>query len=293
MNINQLHKIKWEDSIWFSDVDDTLITTADSSIPASIGIKDVFTARFGSSTGEQVQKEFISIFSTMLSVHRGRESTQEYHALLREIENYQKDYPPEYGKPKKWSREIFLAIAAKRLSVPVSTELLSEAIDAYWMQLTQIADIIPGVHELVAEITKHKRPLYLVTGSDARLTLDKDGNFTYDPAFSEAFKRERVAYLRQRGLHFNLVSIGDPEDKPHRDFFEKAVRMAESDLGKKINLSNAIIFGDSFAADLQTPKDHMGFGLVVLYQEGKKDTEIIDEHQITTGNIATITEYLD
>jgi FMN phosphatase YigB (HAD superfamily) len=235
----------------------------------------------------------MKVFNTMLEIHRGNEATDEYTSLVQEIEDYQKDLPPEYGKPKKWSREIFILIAAKRVGLSVSRELIIEATDAYWMNLTQKASIIPGVLELIAEIKRHNRPFYLVTGSDARLKQQENGKFAYDPKYSEDFKRERVALLRQRGINFNLVSIGDPEDKPHREFFDKAIDIAEEDLGEKIDLSNAIIIGDSFSADLQTPKEQLDFGWVVLFQDGKENTDIIDEHQITTGNLATIIPYLD
>jgi hypothetical protein len=292
MSDNLLHKISWKDSIWFSDVDDTLITTADSSIPASDGIRSVFTSRFGEAVGIKLQNEFIEVFTAMLSIHRGNETASKYDSLIEEIESYHKDLPAEYGKPKRWSREIFIAIAAKKLGIRVSEELICEAADAYWMNLTQIAGVIPGVIPLVKEIKRHNRPFYLVTGSDVRLSQRKDGRFSYDPHYSESFKRERLAILRQRGIDFNLVSIGDPEDKPHKDFFEKAVHVAEEDLGEKINLSNAIIIGDSFAADLQTPKEQMHFGLSVLYEKGKDTTEIFDKHQLVTGNLSTIIDYL-
>lgn len=291
MSASSVHKISWDESIWFSDVDDTLITTAESSIPASDGIRDVFTSRYGKEVGITIQKEFINIFNTMLSLHRGNNETDEQRSLIAEIENYQKGLPAEYGKPKRWSREIFTMIAARRLGITVSHELISEATDAYWMNLTQIAEIIPGVFSLLSEIKKHKRPFYLVTGSDVRLVED-NRQFLYNPHYSENFKRERLAVLRQRGINFNLVSIGDPEDKPHKDFFEKAVRVAEEDLGENIDLSKAIIIGDSFAADLQTPKEQMGFGLSVLYQNGSDKTEVIDEHMITTGNLSEIIQYL-
>lgn len=292
MQSDQLHKIAWQNSIWFSDVDDTIMTTAKSTIPASEGIRDVITARFGERIGKATQEEFLHIFKTMLHAHRGNEASEEYESLVQEIEHYQRNLPSEYGLPKKWSREIFVAIAARRLGLTFSSELISEAVDSYWMQLTQKASIISGVLELITKVKKQKRPFYLVTGSDVRLKQKEDGQFLYNPVYSENFKRERVAILRERGISFNLVSIGDPEDKPHKDFFEKAVRMAEEDMGKKIDLSNAIIIGDSFAADLQTPKEQMGFGLAVLYQDGKKEAEVIDEHQIITGNLEEIVSYI-
>lgn len=292
MSIKELHKISWQDSIWFSDLDDTLITTAESSLPASEGIKEVFGARYGMIIGKRMQEEFMKIFNIILGVHRGMEITSSYTTLIKEIENYQKNLPPKYGKPKKWSREIFIAIAAKKLELSVSGELINEAADAYWLRLTQIALIVPGAIELINEIKRHNRPFYLVTGSDVRLQKQANGQFNYDPHYSESFKRERVALLRQRGIHFNLVSIGDPEDKPHKDFFDKAIHMAEKDLREKINLSNAIMIGDSFAADLQTPKEQLGFGWVILLQEGMKNTEIVDEHQINTGNLANVISYV-
>lgn len=293
MSVNALHKISWQDSVWFSDLDDTLITTAQSSLQASEGIKEVFVARFGMIVGKRMQEEFMKIFNTMLGVHRGKEITNEYTSLIKEIENYQKNLPPKYGKPKKWSREIFIAIAAKQLELTVSGELISEAADAYWLRLTQNASIVPGAIELINEIKRHNRPFYLVTGSDVRLQKQENGQFNYDPHYSESFKRERVALLRQRGIHFNLVSIGDPEDKPHKEFFDKAIHMAEKDLGGKINLSNAIMIGDSFAADLQTPKEQLGFGWVILFQDGMRNAEVIDKHQFNTGNLASVIALLD
>lgn len=293
MAINQLHKISWPDSIWFSDIDDTLITTAESTLPASEGIKEVFEAKYDETVWEKIQDEFMEIFNTMLHVHRGNEITDKYTSLLKEIENYQKDLPAKYGNPKKWSREIFIAIAANKVGLSVSGELISEAADAYWLRLTQLASIVPGAIELINEIKRHNRPLYLVTGSDVRLQKQPNGQFNYDPLYSESFKRERIALLRQRGINFNLVSIGDPEDKPHKDFFDKAIHMAEKDLGERINLSNAIMIGDSFAADLQTPKEQLGFGLVILFQDGMENTEIVDKHQCNTGNLANVITLLE
>ncbi len=287
-----MHKISWNDSIWFSDIDDTLITTSESSFAAADGIKEVFTARFGEETGARVQQEFMNVFNTMLDLHRGTGDADTYTNLIQEIEDYQKNLPPAYGKPKLWSREIFITIAARRLGLAVSGELVQEATDAYWLNLTQMASIVPGALELIAEIRNHHRPLYLVTGSDARLKQQANGQFTYDPQYSEGFKRERIALLRNRRIDFNLVSIGDPEDKPHRDFFDKAIRLAEEDLGKRIDLSKAIMIGDSYTADLQTPKEQMGFGFVILFQPGKEGTDFVDDHQITTGNIYNAIKYL-
>lgn len=296
----ELRKIAWKDSVWFSDIDDTLINTAGATQEASDGIRKVFEARFGAEKANQVQIHFNNIFNLMLAglrnktdldwekVQGGRKS---YDELWKQIENYQLEIKEKYGLVKKFSREVFIKIATDRIGLSASSELISEAADAYWVGISELAEVYPGVLGLIQEIREHNRPLYLVTSSDARFKLKDSGQFEYNPKESEDFKRERIQLLRNRGIDFNLVSIGDPEDKPHIDFFQKAIKVAEDDLGSKIDLGNAIIMGDSFPADLQTPKEKMGFGLVVLFQEGI-ETKKVDSQQVNVGNLLDTKSFL-
>ncbi|HWY79548.1 MAG TPA: hypothetical protein VNW29_04260 [Candidatus Sulfotelmatobacter sp.] len=300
MQTNQLHKITWQDSIWFSDVDDTLINTAKNTEVASEGVELVFTARFGKEIGKKIKKNFIEVFHTMMAGLRNKTEDdwstsaikkEEFDNLWEKIEKYQQEIKEKYGTVKKFSREIFIQIAADRANLQISPELLYEAADAYWVTLSEKTELLPGVKNLTDIIKQHGRPLYLITSSDARLKLKSNGQFEYIPEYSESFKRERMQLLRNKGLEFNIVSIGDPEDKPHLDFFKKGINLAEKDFGSPIILKNAIFMGDSFTADLQTPKEQLGFGLVVLCQEEKAIVEIIDEHQITTNNLEKIIPY--
>lgn len=298
MNINN---VTWEDSIWFSDLDDTLINTADTTEVASGGIKNVFAAKFGEEIALQVQNNFIAIFRAMMAGLRNKSdedwqksevSKEAYDEVWKQVDAYQSEIKEKWGSIRKFSREVFIKMACDKEGIACDADLVQVAADAYWMSLSENVKLLPGVKEFVDEIKKHGRPLYLLTGSDARLKLKENGKFEYFPEFSEAFKRKRVELMRNRGLDFNIVSIGDPEDKPHVDFFEKAIHAAEADFGQKIDLTNSIIIGDSFAADLQTPKEKLNFGLVVLFQEGKEDTEVNDEHQITTGNLQEVTKLI-
>lgn len=300
MNKDTLHKIPWGSSIWFSDVDDTLINTAEVTPIASNGIKRVFESRFDKEIAEKIQQSFNQIFQSML--HGLRNKTEEdwkgkeeekkaFEALWNEIRQYQQEIEEKYGTIKKFSREVFIKIAADRNGITVSPEIIYEAADAYWITLSEVCQPLPGALELTQEIKKHGRPLYLVTSSDARLKIKANGQFEYNPEYSENFKRERMQLLREKGIEFNTVSIGDPEDKPHKDFFQKGIKSAEQDLGFSIDLSNAIIMGDSYVADLQTPKE-MGFGLVVLVQQESNKTEVIDKHQIVTNTLAEVSQYL-
>ncbi len=299
--MDKTQKILWKDSVWFSDIDDTLIDTAKTTPEASEGIKKVFEARFGLEQAKIIQTNFNEIFNLMLAGLRNK--TDEdwlkveggkkiFDALWEQIEGYQVEIKNQYGAAKKFSREVFIKIASDKAGLEVSAELISEAADAYWLTLSEKTKVFPGVLDLIEKIKEHQRPLYLATSSDARLRLKPNGQFEYIPKESEDFKRERVQLLRDKGIAFNLVSIGDPEDKPHLDFFQKAVKIAEADLGHKIDFSNAIMMGDSFPADLQTPKEQLGFGLVVVFHEGMDATEVVDKNHIKTGNLHEVASYI-
>ncbi len=298
---NNLIKIPWSESVWFFDVDDTLIDTGGLTLFASEGIKKVFAAKYSENEAEKVKKVYVEIFTMMMDGYRVKEDEEwkkvnggkeAYENILIEIENFQKRVKEKYGFIKKWSREVLIKIAADRVGLKTTPEMIVEAGDAYWISLAKQTHVFPDALALVNEIKKHKRPIYLITSSDGRLTLAADGQFDYEPKYSEALKRQRIEILRDMGVLFDSLSIGDPEDKPHRDFFEKGIKAAESDLGKPFNLSNTLMIGDSFGGDLQTPKEVLGFGLVVLYQRGSNATEIIDEHQINTGNLQDVAKFL-
>lgn len=293
--------IKWQDSFWFFDIDDTLIDTAGTNTEAASGIQKVFLQHFSQQEAENISQEFIKIFNHMLAGYRVRSEDdwkkveggkEGFDLLLKDVENCQQRIKEQFGAIKKWSREVFIKIAADRLHLHYSPEMIHEAADAYWLTLTEKTTVFPHALQIIQEIKKHARPIYLITSSDARLKYDGQGQFDYIPSYSEGLKRERIELLREKGVDFNIVSIGDPEDKPHLDFFEKGIKKAEEDLGMKIDLSNSVMCGDSFAGDLQTPKEQLGFGIVALMQKGKETTEVIDQHQVDTGNLYEVANFL-
>jgi len=296
-----MKKIKWEDSIWFFDIDDTLSDTSTVSSDATEGIRRVFKNKFGDKMAEAVKNQVNSYYNLMLSGYRVKNEDgwknieggkSAFNKFVETVESFQPSVVKEYGTMKKWSREIFVKMAADKLGLEVMPELIHEAVDAYWVELSRITSAYTDAVNLINEIKAHNRPVYLLTSSDARLKMQPDGKFIYDPAYSEALKRERIEMLREKGIDFNVLSIGDPEDKPHKDFFEKAIKKASEDYGTPINLSNSIMVGDSFSGDLQTPKEQMGFGLVVLVDRTKSHLEVIDDHQINTDNLMQVTNFL-
>jgi len=300
MNPNTKPSLSWSESIWFFDVDDTLINTAELTEVSSQSMVPVLEKSIGKEKAGQLREHFLQIFATMLAGHRLHhpaewekqpELKKEYNALVQKMESYQQHIQEEFGGIKKWSREIFVQLAADQIGIDLAPTVIDLAADAYWTTLAEKATLLEGVLELFQEILAHDRPVFLVTGSDAHLQRNDDGQFRYSPKYSEEFKLKRIHPLREKGVHFHGVSIGDPVDKPHREFFEKALKMAARELGKTIDPKNVIMVGDSFASDLQVPKEELGFGLVVLFEKGRTKIETIDERQVITGNLAGLTQF--
>ncbi len=294
-------KILWSDSTWFFDIDDTLIDTAGVSISASEGVRKVFSEEYTEQQAKQVQNNFNDIFQIMMTGYRVKNDDEwqqvaggkaAFDKILENIENHQIRVKQKFGVIKKWSREVLVKLASDKANLNITPELVRKAADAYWLTLTEQTVVFSHVPELMQTIKKYNRPIYLLTSSDGRLRMDEGGQFDYDPQYSETFKRRRIELLRKKGIFFNALSIGDPEDKPHLDFFLKGLKIAEEDLGYAINTKHAIMVGDSFEGDLQVPKEQIGFGLVVLFQKDRMKTEIVDEHQIITGNLSEVVNFL-
>lgn len=285
--------MKLNNSIWFFDIDDTLIDTAGTSSQAVLGIERVFSDAKGDEIGKKVAEEFSIIFDQMLTGYRIKNenewenstvSKETYRMLISNIEQVQAEVLKNWGASKKWSREVFIKMAADRVGIDVTPELVHEAADAYWMTLTEKTKFFDGVKPLFKKLTDLNRPVFLITSSDGRLKMNENGNFEYDPKYSEALKRQRIELLREKGLHFNLVTIGDPEDKPHISFFMKGVKNAQEVIGD-FNFENCVMVGDSYGGDLQTPREEMGFGYVILFEKNRTETKLEENNLIKTGNL--------
>ncbi|MFA6533659.1 MAG: HAD family hydrolase [Patescibacteria group bacterium] len=296
----ELRKITWPESVWFFDIDDTLSDTSDVSAAATVGIERVVAKKFGDEIALVIRNQINNYYNLMLFAGRIKEDSDwdriggksEFENLYKSIQDCQQSVIEKFGAPKKWSREVLLKLAADKIGVKLDPEFIYEAVDAYWIELSKITSVFPDALELLNAIKEKKRPIYLLTSSDARLKMNPDGQFIYDPEYSEALKRERIELLRDKGVVFDSLIIGDPEDKPHKDFFEKGLARATADLGSKIDMEKVIIVGDQFANDLRTPKE-MNFGWVVLINRMDNQSEIVDEQQINTDNLGKVAKYLD
>jgi len=288
-----INKINWNDAIFFFDVDDTLIDTFSNSLVASDVISDVLTKEVDRNTSKLITERFKHFFRLLANGHWSNGSVNvEHEKVMARITELQRPVIELYGSIRKWSREVLLTVAAEDFNCNLSDSLIYDAVDKYWEKLASLSTPKQGVLALFAEIKKHNRPIYLVTGSDARLRRNTEGLFTYDPVESEKFKINRMELLKDNGISFDGVSIGDPEDKPHVDFFQKAINMVQEKSNSQIDNKNIIMFGDSYLADLQTPKEKLFFGLVVLFHEGQDKSIEESERYISTGDLYSSLTYL-
>ena len=293
--------IKWEDSVWFIDLDDTLIDTAKGSPPAAEGVYEYLSNHIHEDQARKIADRFVEFFRASLKSHTTKvqptkDDQSEWVATYRDLQNkssrLQTTIIRDTGHAKTWSREVWVKIAADELKIDLAPDIVMQAADAYWNNLAEEVELLDGAEELVDDIIRHHRPAYIATASDGRLLMQEDGQFVYDPKHSEKMKRPRVEMMKQRGLRFTSFSIGDPHDKPYVDFFEKIADVARKDLGS-IDYKNCIMVGDSYASDLETPHKQLGFGLVALIDPVVEGIEIRDENHIAAGSLNNLRTWFD
>ena len=86
----------------------------------------------------------------------------------------------------------------------------------------------------------------------------------YDPNYSEQSKKKRMEELRKEGLHFDDIIVGDPQDKPSKDFFKKGLSIVRRSLGRDIGVKDIVVVGNSFEDDLEVPINQLDFSLGIL-----------------------------
>jgi phosphoglycolate phosphatase-like HAD superfamily hydrolase len=109
--------IKWKDSIWFFDLDDTLIDTAGAGLIASDGVYEYFLEKIDKESALMIKDRFTQLFDILLLGYRVKSEDgwsyikggkQSYIDLLHRIEQVQPSVVKQYGDMKKWSREVLI-----------------------------------------------------------------------------------------------------------------------------------------------------------------------------------------
>ncbi len=212
-----------------------------------------------------------------------------YKELLQDIEYYQRGVLQKWGFIKKWSREVFLQKAAKDIGVKLTNNIIRQIVDAYWEAISCVKPFVEA-KILFRELRKQGISVFILTSSDGRLKL-VNRQFIYDPVFSEKTKRKRLQRLREDGLRFKDLIIGDPEDKPTKAFFEKGVAHIRKSLKVKVNFNDLVMIGNSYQDDLDVPLRELSFGAGILVEEHKKPKKI-DHNLFIVGNLREVVDLL-
>lgn len=277
-------QIDWKNSIWFFDYDDTLVNTLEVQPQAAEAVYNYCVQKYDEQTARSIQQYFIDLYAVLFGGYVVKEEKEwknipggraAWNELVEKISRVQPQVIAHYGQPKKWSREIFAKFAADSISLNITPTEAAEIAEAYWRGIEQASTLYEDANVFIQHLRSHNLPIIIATSSDGRLHMNEDGTFVYNPAYSQECKTGRIQAMKEQGLEYDALSIGDPEDKPSVEFFQKAIHMAEAVENRaRIEPANCIMVGDSFGGDLQTPLEQMNFGLTVLVDRTAQTTEI-------------------
>lgn len=288
------------DKIFLFDVNHTLINTAHYHSQALSKLQKYLAKHIEKDTAAYITKRFDEIFLLMVAgflLHTDQEwetipgGRKSYEDLVALIKQHQVKVKEEWGFIKKWSRETFLKIAADEIKVHVPPEVIYNAATAYWDAITNLTEPFEEAKEIVNYLTGLGYPVYLLTSSDGRLHV-KSGYFRYNDKISGNYKRKRIETLRNKGLNFKGIIVGDPEDKPLPGYYKRALVDVEKDLGKKIDPSELVMTGNSFDDDIEIPILLLKFGHGFLFDKKSEPKKEIGKNIYRINNLLQIKDIL-
>jgi hypothetical protein len=281
-------------AIWITDLDDTLIDTVQTHELASNAIVSTIEMQYGKDIADAISRKLIEIFGVLIIFHQSHKNAniemhdelrKRYESIQRRIHDCQQDMQQQWRMVKPFSREVLLKLASEDCGISLSTEQIALYSNSYWQYVESNTICFEDAIMLIREIAVTTRPLYIMTASDARMTLKENGQFDYNPDLSHRSKVRRLETLRAtKGLHYHDLLIGDPIDKPSPEFFKILFDRIAYQLGSDFNPQNIIVLGDSYKSDLQIPITEWKVGLGILYRRGQKQIILEEERIISVGN---------
>lgn len=241
--------------IFFLDIDDCLIETSRlgsdelNALESSLISQNILKA-------DKITTEFAKSFHRLYDFHQGKQLSKNEVELLNQymskLKDLEKNIIQEYGQVKKWSREVFIYLAAQKFGVTLSEEQVLVSSTTLWQAITQNTPFYPDalkfLKKLIRQLTDENQPFYLISSSDCRLKYDAAKNqFIYDPDYSRELKFKRLSKFLSLGIRKKNIFIGDPYDKPNLWIFQEALKKARTDNPKKFF---SIMVGDSLTNDL-------------------------------------------
>lgn len=226
-----------------ADIDYTLVDIGDAHTRGVTAI--------GRTLGTPIAKGVDHIYRTMLAGKRHPDTAEypekeDYRILRSELGRLSIDVNQLSDHGLAWSRELFIIVAARRLAVAVTPDNLKMGRDAYWNEFGSPEPYTDAL-QFILRLQQQGTRLVLMTASDCVLKII-NGDATYEPKFSRSYKMRR---LRRLGFAYDEIVIGDPHDKPSKQYFDTVVETASR--VTEIEAPNVLFVGDSFANDLAIP----------------------------------------
>lgn len=292
--------MKVNDQIFLFDVNHTLINTAAYHADAVKAVERYLMKHIDTSAAKYISKRFDETFLLMVAGFLFRTDKewskvpggkQSYLDLVDLISAHQVKVKEEWSFIKKWSREVFLKIAADEIKVHLPSEVIVNTATVYWDTITHLTQPFDEAKSILNYLTKKGYAVYLLSSSDGRLQI-KNGYFCYDHLISSSYKKGRMETLRKKGMNFRGIFVGDPEDKPLPEYYKRAVKEIEVDLKTTLKPSQLVMTGNSFEDDLETPMLLLEFGAGFLFDKGAKIKKESSPNTYRIGSLMQIKEIL-
>ncbi|MDQ0958876.1 FMN phosphatase YigB (HAD superfamily) [Streptomyces sp. B4I13] len=284
--------------VWLLDVDDTLTDTQSMHHDAAESLASELSGSMTTSLAASVARRFREVFDELLVLHQ-QVSTADRAALnsVKELESrvrgHQVEIQEKWGITRLFSREILLRIAVEDCGASLPPKELNRCVDRYWDHMREHPFVFPDAARFSRRLASHSMPVYLMTSSDARYRECDDGRFAYDPRVSRKDKRKRMANLRNHGISYASSFIGDPIDKPSREFYDFVFSGISRDLDTPLQSLSIVVAGDSYRSDIQTPLEICDSTIGVLCRREQSAVRVEVDRVLSVGDFDMLTRMLD
>ncbi|MER6561841.1 HAD family hydrolase [Streptomyces sp. NPDC001027] len=284
--------------VWLLDVDDTLTDTRAMHHDAAESLASELSGSMTTSLAASVARRFREVFDELLVLHQ-QASTADRAALnsVKELESrvrgHQVDIRERWGTTRLFSREILLRVAVEDCGASLPPEELNRCVDRYWDHMREHPLVFPDAARFSRRLASRSMPVYLMTSSDARYHECDNGQFSYDPRVSRRDKRKRMVNLRDHGISYASSFIGDPIDKPSKDFYEFVFSGISRDLDTPLQSLSIVVVGDSYRSDIQTPLELRDSSVGVLCRREQSAVRVEADRVLSVGDFDMLTRMLD
>lgn len=293
-----MKNFRWRNSVWFLDVDDTVLDTDGAHEAGSAALQAELAAVLGPSEAQRLVDRFNRQYWLIRAGYSAKEPAdwekvpggqKAYEDLLDQIRSYQPEVIKQYGTAKLWSREVLLKLCADGLSIQLPGELIGPLVGIFWDGVAQHSSVLPDASELISAIRRRTCSVHLFTSSDGRLHYDTNRqSFWYEPEESRRLKDKRIERHRSQGLDFDTLTISDPFDKPDPRGFQSMLGRAQEFLGRPVEPQDCVMVGDSYSGDLAVPHEKLGFGLSVWYRPKQPAVEWLDDTLVSVPDLRAV-----